>query len=190
MPKTLGLDLSLKATGVCVLDGDDPEKPSMRCLTMFRDKVSGVKASIERLISIAEDIETIYAGEEPDIVIIEAPAKNQVYQAANIGELHGVVKTRLFEKFGVVPMVEQATRMRKSVVGPISSKREKKKNKNGKEVSQVSYGLVPGKKAGKYKKATVKDIIELRLKEMGLTFKTQDEMDAYVAARFAMNTLK
>lgn len=188
MPKTMGLDLSLLATGVCVLDGDT-EVRSMRCLLMKRDSTSGVLESIERLISIAEDIIKIASDENPSAIIIEAPAKNQVWQAANIGELHGVVKVKIFEELGIVPFVEQATKMRKAVVGSISSKREKIK-KNGKDVSRVSYGLVPGKKGGKYKRATVKDIVELRLKERGLEFKSQDEMDAYVAAKYGFNLIR
>lgn len=188
MPKTLGLDLSLLATGVCVLDGES-SNPAMRCMLIEREKATTVLESIVRLISISDDINKIISDEKPDIIIIEAPAKNQVWQAANIGELHGAVKTRIFERFKVVPMVEQATKMRKAVVGTISSRREKIE-KDGKQVTRTSYGVVPGKKDGKYKRASVKDIIELRLKERGLEFESQDEMDAYVAARYAMNSIK
>ena len=189
MARVLGLDLSLRSTGVCVLDGELDMEPRKRSLTMKRDKTSSIKESIERLISISDDINQIINDESPDIVVIEAPAKNQVWQAANIGELHGVVKIRMFERFHIVPWVEQVTKLRKAVIGHISSKREKTKKKD-KEISKVSYGLIPGKRDGKFKKATVKDIVELRLKERGLEFGSQDEVDAYICAKYAWDKLK
>lgn len=184
--RVIGLDLSLKGTGVCVLSGArlSPQRTTVR---IGRESCSGVLASIERLLSISDEI--INMLEYDDIVVIEAAALNQKWQAAAIGELHGVVKTQLYTRKNIVPMVEQATKMRREVVGKIESKRTKEKMASGKVESKVNYGLVPGKIAGKYKKATVKDIIELRLSNQGLKFDTQDEMDAYVAARYAWNLL-
>jgi hypothetical protein len=122
-------------------------------------------------------------------VVIEAPAMNQKWQASQIGELHGVVKSTIYVDKKIVPYVEQATKLRKAVVGELNSKRTKIKDSKGKLVNKVDYGTVPGRRVGTVKKATIKDIIEFRLSEQGLRFSTQDEMDAYVAAKYLWDLL-
>lgn len=187
--KVLGLDLSLRATGVCILEPAQADRVKITTHLLKREKVSGILPSIERLISITNDIIDIIDKNKILVVIIEAPAKNQKWQAAAIGELHGVVKAEIYKRFGIVPLVEQATKLRKHVIGHIPSQRTKKKDKKGQTVNQIDYGLIQGKRPNTTKKATIKDIIEYKLKEQGLTFPSQDEMDAYVAARFAWNSL-
>lgn len=181
--KILGLDLSLLSTGVCILEGEPGETPKCRALTFPQPKADDHESRISRLISIAEMVVGLVEKESPDHVIIEAPAKNQPWQAANIGEIHGVVKVQMYLAFGIVPMVKEATEMRKVVVGKIERKYEAAKGRGGRKKRQMSYGKVLGK-SGRMRKATVKDIIEKRLLERGLQFRTQDEMDAYVAAEF------
>lgn len=188
--KVLGLDLSLRATGGCTISGDRNNILDIKTFLLKRESVKGVQASVERLISIANDITDMITKESITIVVIEAPAQNQKWQAAAIGELHGVVKTQIFSKTGIVPYVEQATKLRKAVVGEINSKRRKVVDKSGKFVNKVDYGLISGKRKGTTKKATVKDIVEQRLNDRGLTFPSQDEMDAYVAARYIWDYLK
>ena len=187
--RVLGLDLSLRGTGICFLTGEPGSKPSIETKRLARESCSGVAAGVHRLLSISDEIINMIGNSHIDAVIIEAPAQNQKWQAAAIGELHGAVKTQLFLKLNIIPMVEQATKVRKSVVGKIVSKRVKQK-KDGKIVSYTTYGTVPSKIKGKTKKASVKDIIEMRLKNEGLSFDTQDEMDAYVTARYAWDALQ
>lgn len=181
--KVLGLDLSLKGTGICVLEGDPASKPSMRTERFAQPEAKTVVEKVRRLEAIAEHIVQLMDGERPDHVIIEAPAKNQVWQAAAIGEVHGVVKLQIYLATRKIPWVKEATEMRKVVVGKIERKMVPVAGKNGKIKKQVSYGQIDGAR-GKKKRATVKDIIEMRLGELGLRFPTQDEMDAYVAAKF------
>lgn len=186
--KVVGLDLSLLSTGICILEGAYSSEPMRRCILFPRDKVQGIQQSIERLLDIAHVVTSIVSEEKPNAVIIEAPAKNQVWQAAAIGELHGVVKTQLYVVCNVVPLVEQATKMRKAVIGKIERSFESFTDDSGKKKRRVSYGTVLGK-SGRARRATVKDVIERVLAGRGLTFPTQDEMDAYVAAKFAWDHL-
>ncbi len=189
MITVLGLDLSLKATGACVLIGHSLETPVIKTYLLSRDKVSGVEAAVKRLLSISDDIIDIIKKDNIMSVIIEAPAQNQKWQAAAIGELHGVVKADIYRKTGIIPMVEQATKLRKMVVGSVPSIRTTVKGKDGKDKKVADYGVIKGKRKGTVKKATIKDIIEHRLEELGFTFPSQDEMDAYVAARYAWDIL-
>lgn len=183
----VGLDLSIRATGVCTLSGD-PGSPLVRTQLIPQDQVKGEEARTKRLIAIADAILLILRAENAEHVIIEAPAKNQVWQMAAIGEVHGVVKTEIYKALGVVAQVEQATKMRKLVIGTIEKKFEEFTDKKGKAKRRISYGMLPGR-AGKPRRATVKDIIELRLRDRGLVFPTQDEMDAYVAACYCWKQL-
>ena len=181
--KVLGLDLSLKGTGICVLEGDPSSEPAMRTERFPQSEAKTVEERVKRLENIAEHIVQLMNGEQPDYVIIEAAAKNQVWQAAAIGEVHGVVKLQIYLATRRVPWVKEATEMRKVVVGKIERKMVEVVGKTGKVKKQVSYGEIEGQR-GKKKRATVKDIIEMRLAELGLKFPTQDEMDAYVAAKY------
>lgn len=188
--KVLGLDLSLKATGVCILSGPpDGRHTSMETGVYAKPEViKGQEARTERLVSIAEDIVGLVEREKPDYIVIEAQAKSQPWMAASLGELHGCIKVQIFLSSGIVPMVKEANEMRKVVVGKLSRTKVTRKDKKGKLKSTWSYGTVIGK-SGRPRKATVKDIIEARLKERGLEFPSQDEMDAYVAAEYCWNKL-
>lgn len=188
MSRVLGLDLSLRATGICVLSGISGQQ-DIKTELLAKEKANNIEESIRRLLAIANEIVDIITNEKILSVVIEAPAMNQKWQAAAIGELHGVVKTKIYTETGIVPLVEQATKLRKAVVGTISSVRKQKK-KDNKIVNSIDYGLIAGKREGTFKKATIKDIVELRLKEQGLNFPTQDECDAYVAARFGWDQLE
>jgi hypothetical protein len=178
----VGLDLSINGTAACILTGEPGIEPTMDTRLLYREKTSGVRDRLLSLISVAEDIVKIIKEAHTDAVIIEAPAQNQVWQAAAIGEVHGIIKTYIWSQCGIIPMVEQATKARANVVGTINRSFKMVMDGKGKKKRQVSYGTVEGK-SGRAKKATVKDIIESKLKERGLVFDTQDSMDAYVIAR-------
>jgi Holliday junction resolvasome RuvABC endonuclease subunit len=186
--RVLGLDLSLLSTGACVLEGAPGEEPRVRTFLFPQQKATGIAARDARLVALAEDLVALVERERPDHIIIEAPAMNQQWQAAAIGEVHGVVRVQLRLAFGVTAIVKQATQMRKLVVGQLEKTIEVVEDKKGKKKRRWSYGKVPGK-SGKMRKATVKDMIALRLKERGLEFPNYDEMDAYVAARYCWNTV-
>jgi Holliday junction resolvasome RuvABC endonuclease subunit len=182
--KVLGLDLSLKATGICVLEGEQGcENPSMRTEVVPQPEAKTVEERVLRLVRITERIVTLINGEEPDYIIIEAPAKNMLFMASSLGEIHGVVKVQIYLASGKIPWVHEATEMRKFIVGKIERVFVTYQDRKGKTKRRVSYGQIEGAH-GKKKRASVKDVIEARLKERGLSFSTQDEMDAYVAARY------
>ena len=189
--KVIGLDLSLKATGVCILEGDPDKDPTHRTQVLIRTRPKDVEGRILLLSSIVEEINSIFEKERPDYTIIEAPAKNMKWQAASIGEIHGVVKLQLWLAYNVIPMIKEATFLRKHVVGEIKSKMvdvviSKGKNK-GKTKRKRSYGSVPSARGGT-KEATIKDIVAHRLKEnSGLEFPNHDEMDSYVTAKYCWN---
>lgn len=187
--KVLGLDLSLRGTGACILEGGDTGRPTAKRTFLYpKPKVTEIREKIERLVSIAEDVIGLVEEECPDHIIIEAPAKNQKWQAAAIGEIHGVIKVQIFLATGIVPMIKESTQMRAAVVGKISKVQEIVEDKKGKKKKRWNYGMIPGKRGG-MKKATIKDIIEGILKKRGLEFPSQDEMDAYVAAEYCWNEL-
>jgi len=179
----IGLDLSLLSTGVCVLTGERGTDPEIKTHCIKQSDAKSVQQKLDRLVSICSQLVKTVKEEHPDVVVIEAPAMNQVWQMAAVGELHGVVKMQLYLACGAIPLIEQATKMRKHVVGSIEFKYEKKLDSKGKTRKKVNYGTVIGKN-GKPRAATIKDVIETRLKSRGLVFATQDEMDAYVAARY------
>ena len=129
--KVLGLDLSLKATGVCILEGGPGSPPVIRTELVPQPQVKGVEARIKRLVAIAERIVSLVELEKPDHIIIEAPAKNQQWQAASMGELHGVIKVQIYLATGQIPMVKEANEMRKFVIGKISKKAEEYEDKKG-----------------------------------------------------------
>lgn len=183
----VGIDLSLRGTAICYLYGCAGD-PKIHTERFPQPKVSGVEASIKRLISVTEELVGFVKAQNPDHLIIEAAAKNQQWQAAAMGEIHGVVKVQLYLATGIVPLVKEATQMRKHVIGKIERKNETVKNKKGKDSNRVSYGQVLGA-SGKMRRASVKDVIEIRLRERGLSFPSHDEMDAYVAAKFCWDSV-
>lgn len=180
--KVLGLDLSLRGTGICVLEGDPGEEPRHRTELVPMKEAKTVEEKVLRLVAITERIVVLVNGENPDYIIIEAPTKGQVWQQAAIGEIHGVVKVQIYLASNKIPWVKEATEIRKGVFGKIERVFVTYEVK-GKKKRRVSYGEIPGAN-GKKKRATVKDVIEAKLKERGLSFPTQDEMDAYVTARY------
>lgn len=189
--KVIGLDLSLKGTGVCILEGAPDEEPSRRTMVLKRDRPKDVEGRIRLLASVCGALVDIFMKEQPDYYIIEAPAKSMSFQAAAIGEIHGTAKLQILLATGLIPMIKESTFLRKHVVGEIKSKFivvdiSRGKNK-GKTKRKRSYGKVLGAN-GKMREASVKDIVAQRLKEgRGIEFPNYDEMDSYVTAMYCWN---
>jgi Holliday junction resolvasome RuvABC endonuclease subunit len=184
----IGIDLSLLSTGICILQGDSNASPVVNTFLVEQVQVKGEKAELDRLVSICSRIIRVVKDHPPNLVVIEAPAMNQVWQMARIGGLHYCVRMQLYLACGIVPSVEQATKLRSHVVGSISFKVDQVLDAKGKAKKKRDYGKIAGKN-GKMRPATVKDVIGMRLKDQGLTFQSQDEMDAYVCARFGWDQL-
>lgn len=88
--RTLGLDLSLNATGVCVKEGD-------KILFIDTLKIKKEKG-VERLSLIKERITSILNKYQPDTINIEGYSFGSRGRAIfNIGELGGVVRLLLYE---------------------------------------------------------------------------------------------
>lgn len=184
--KVVGLDLSLRSTGVCVMEGEPGSRPTHRCYVFPQGEAKAVKEVILRLESICKDMVGIIGEEDPDVVGIEAPAKSQPWMATSLGELHGVVKLQLYLAYGIIPIVAESGTMRKAVVGKIERTLEEVTDRKGKKKRKWSYGTVPGKR-GKLRRATIKDVVERMLAQRGLSFDSHDEMDAYVVAKYCWN---
>jgi hypothetical protein len=192
--KVIGIDLSLRGTAICVMWGDGPVLKHRT--QMIRGKeAKNTESRIERLDEVSSEILKIASQEigERGNVIIEGAARNQAFRAAEIGEMHGSVKLTLYRELSIISVVEEATKIRKAVVGKIPRKTieiEITKGKNkGKKKKKVSYGEIVGK-GGKVKVATVKDAIEEILKARGYLFETQDEMDAWVTAKYLYDKIQ
>lgn len=185
----IGLDLSLLSTGICILSGyKESSDPKISSKTIKKQKPSDISDRTKTICSISDEICNVVIENSPRVIVsIEAPAVNQKWQAATIGEIHGVVRRDLFKIFNILPYVNQATKMRKEVVGKISSWYEDYIDSNGKKKRIRSYGMVQGKRGPK--RATVKDVVESRLADHGLSFSSNDEMDAYVAAKYIWNEI-
>jgi crossover junction endodeoxyribonuclease RuvC len=113
----VGLDLSLTATGLVVLDH--------AAFVTSKEVISSKKTEVLRLVEIADRI-----------VIAIRPFKNEasVYmegysfasrsgQAFSIGELGGVVKAYLFKE-GITPKIIPPTSLKKFVTGKGNAKKE------------------------------------------------------------------
>jgi len=90
----IGIDLSLSNTGIAIL-GNKTETKSI--------KVKSYKTPIERLIEIKNKILDSITG-NPLLIVIEDYAYSTVY-AHKLGELGGVVKVAIKEKFSDVNIV-------------------------------------------------------------------------------------
>jgi Holliday junction resolvasome RuvABC endonuclease subunit len=112
----MGLDLSLTATGVVTIDKDGMPC-DQRVMGYGLKKGSTQKQKIERLIDVPLAISAVVEEMKPDVIAIENFAFGARFGGEFLGELHGVVKTHLYSKFGIVPYVYPPTTVRKSVFG-------------------------------------------------------------------------
>lgn len=87
--KILGIDASLSATGICLLDLD-----SFNNKTFLRDTLRSDLKDMERILYIEKRIMD-YA-KNVDLVVIENYAFDAKYNRETLGELQGVIKRRLY----------------------------------------------------------------------------------------------
>lgn len=153
--KVIGLDLSVRSTGVAVLSGDGEVIDSLTVGQKLSRKATE-REKIERLTYIAgricEIVDTCLKGGEV-LVGIERYAYGARGAQNDLAELHGAVKTSLWLRCGVVPQMVQISAARKEVLG---------------------HGL-PRDKA---------KIVDLVRQRTGNRFAGHDEADAYVVAEY------
>lgn len=100
--KILGLDLSITATGLCLLDFDSLSNKEIFSKTLNGDKklfdfvnLTTEQINVSRLIYIENEIEKLLEG--VSLVVIENYAFDAKFNRERLGELHGVVKRLLFK---------------------------------------------------------------------------------------------
>lgn len=160
-PFFVGLDLSLRGAGVCVLDGDGKVIHSQK-LGYALGRSARLKDKIERMLSIAKgvvrvvDEYTVLNDEDlltkriqPSVGIEGYAFGKRGNATIDLGELGGVVKSQLWLRFTLEPTLIAATSGRKVVLG---------------------NGRIPKK-----------EVIP-RLAERGFRFADHDIADAYVIA--------
>lgn len=111
----IGLDLSLRATGVVVLENGLTIHSDCIGFALGRDATGREK--IERLVWLVERIAEIVTRFSPRRVAIEGPAFNVRGAQYDLGEIAGSVKVDLFKTHSIVADVVPPTTARKSVFG-------------------------------------------------------------------------
>ena len=111
----LGLDLSLTATGIVVLDGEDLVKADTVGYSLKR--ASSEKERIERLTMITGRIMGAIKQFEVKEVCLEGYAYSARGAQNDLGELHGVVKTQIYLGFRIVPRIISPSQARKLALG-------------------------------------------------------------------------
>lgn len=156
MVRVLGLDLSLRSSGVVVLEynpatGKDEVihestvgKELRKATEEDRIKRFGLIAS--HVLGVVKKYEIVH-------VAIEAPAYSRLGRQTELGGLQGVVRTQLYYGLGVVPTLIAVTSARKNVLG---------------------------KGFGTSKKGVV---IPMLKEKYGIAFECEDKADAYVIAK-------
>jgi Holliday junction resolvasome RuvABC endonuclease subunit len=110
------LDLSLRATGVCVLTADgqllhlETIEGTLPKKATTEQKIDRLIQTTQRIVEIAREYEAQHAG-------IESFAHNAFGSQNVLGELHGVVKTQMVLACGIVPVVVQMSTARKDILG-------------------------------------------------------------------------
>ena len=153
----VGLDLSVRSTGVVVLSGDGEILDSLAFGQALTRRATE-RERVERLIYIAERIcEIVDAQRDNGASEVYVGIERYAYGARgaqnDLAELHGAVKSLLWLKCGTTPTMVQISAARKEVLG---------------------HGL-PKNKA---------QIVELIRQHTGHKFYCHDEADAYVVAEY------
>jgi Holliday junction resolvasome RuvABC endonuclease subunit len=123
----VGLDLSLRSTGLCVLSSVGAPlrvasfgAPLERGST-HKQKIQRLSALTKRVL---DEIEP-YAKEPNGVSIaIENYAFGARGAQNDLGELHGCIKLQIYHVFGIVPLIVTASSCRKIVVGKGNTKKE------------------------------------------------------------------
>lgn len=154
MKFVMGLDLSLTGSGVCVMD-EHEDCPVVETIG-FGLKRASTKEELERLVKISDSIISYAKQYNPAAVVIENYAFKAVGRGYQLGELGGVVKSRLLNECEIVPYVVFPTQAR---------------------------SLAFGKGKGKISKEEMIQIVTDM--QLPIKFTTDDEMDAWVYASLA-----
>lgn len=112
----MGLDLSLRATGIEVLDSN-AQRVYGSVIGYGLEKGSSQRERIERTIYLANQIIGLVKQQEVTQVAIEGCAFGTTFGREVLAELHGVVKTQLFLACGIVPLVVPPKSARRVVFG-------------------------------------------------------------------------
>lgn len=117
----LGLDLSLRNVGVCVLTKTGAvirTKTLVHSMSRKKgDPPIGQADTIQRLLSICNEIIAIIREFKIKHVGIEGFAHNARWQSHQIGEIAGALKTQLYLGCRIIPEIVPPTSARKHVLG-------------------------------------------------------------------------
>jgi len=128
-PPVVGLDLSLTGAGVCVVDARGRVIHSSKFGYGLK-KTARVKDKVERMIEIAKGIVRVI--DEYGLLKSEGSLTKQTYpqvavegysfaskgnSSIDLGELGGVVKSQLWLRFGIEPVLVPVATGRKAVFG-------------------------------------------------------------------------
>ena len=121
MLRFIGLDLSLRESGILTLDSN--RKVHDRGISGYPLKKTATELEkISRIIDITEDIMKVVGshvinGEPLPIVVIERPAYSAKGRQNDLSELQGLVKVNMWLAFNIVPHILVASSARKKVLG-------------------------------------------------------------------------
>ena len=115
--KVLGLDLSLTGLGMVVL-GAEGEVLFSETVGERLSRGASVREKIERLLYLSGRVLEVVKTHEPDAVVIEDYAYGARFGATfDLGELGGVVKTSLWLRCKIEPIMVGSGTARKVVLG-------------------------------------------------------------------------
>ena len=112
----LGLDLSLTATGVVVIDGQGAVVDSYTVGEKLSRKARQ-KDKIERILDICKRVCSTVTEHKVKKIGIEGFAFQARGAQNDLGELHGVVKSQIWLAFGIEPIIIPPTSARKRALG-------------------------------------------------------------------------
>lgn len=93
----LGLDLSLRGTGVCVLDISHNKKPQASNFLYFNTIDTARLFGMQRIEYIRNNIKLILEQYQPDLVVVEGYAYGARGRAVfDLGEIGGVIRHLLY----------------------------------------------------------------------------------------------
>jgi Holliday junction resolvasome RuvABC endonuclease subunit len=109
--RVMGLDLSLTASGIEILDYDGER--AYGCVVGYSLKKATDESRVKRLISMVEEIIGLVGEYEVKHVAVEDYAYGSRYGREKLAELHGIIKVELYRKFGIVvePVPPKRARM-------------------------------------------------------------------------------
>jgi len=114
--RVMGLDLSLRGTGIVVLEKGAGEIVRAQTLGYDLESKATEKQRLDRLVNLAAGIKTIIEETHPYTIVVEGHAFGAKFGGAALAELHGVVKVQVYFLTGQAPMVVPCKKARKIVL--------------------------------------------------------------------------